>query len=221
LPIQQGQDFALFAKGGIRTPAFYTPKASAAPQVPGCAILPGAVLLHNLVVPQENSDMRSSRNLSIARLGLCVALLLSLVLPMAAQTSDQGIAKMVSLMQANNYNFISTKSPTVWVIHFTGTHLKDTKVILALDTDNNQMVIFVTVVEKRRMPVTTDFLHTLLKFNHEFDRVKVGLDADDDLSVRIDAPLRIADAKEFNDIVTQIKNASDEIYGKIEPQLLP
>jgi hypothetical protein len=83
------------------------------------------------------------------------------------------------------------------------------------------MVIFVTVVEKRRMPVTTDFLHTLLKFNHEFDRVKVGLDADDDLSVRIDAPLRLADAQEFHDIVTQIKNASDEIYGKIEPQLLP
>jgi hypothetical protein len=51
--------------------------------------------------------------------------------------------------------------------------------------------------------------------------VKVGLDADDDLSVRIDAPLRLADATEFKDIVTQIKNASDEIYGKIEPQLLP
>ena len=51
--------------------------------------------------------------------------------------------------------------------------------------------------------------------------MKVGLDADDDLSVRIDAPLRIADAQEFHDIVTQIKNSSDEIYGKIEPQLLP
>jgi hypothetical protein len=165
--------------------------------------------------------MRSRRTLSFARLCLFAALLFSLVLPMAAQTSDQGIAKMVSLMQANNYNFVTTKSPTVWVIHFTGTHLKDIKVILALDVDNNQMVIFVTVVEKRRMPVTTDFLHQLLKYNHEFDRVKVGLDADDDLSVRIDAPLRLADASEFNDIVTQIKNASDEIYGKIEPQLLP
>ena len=165
--------------------------------------------------------MRSRRTLNFARLCLFAALLFSLVLPMAAQTSDQGIAKMVSLMQANNYNFITTKSPTVWVIHFTGTHLKDVKVILALDTDNNQMVIFVTVVEKRRMPVTTDFLHQLLKYNHEFDRVKVGLDADDDLSVRIDAPLRLADAEEFNNIVTQIKNASDEIYGKIEPQLLP
>ncbi len=165
--------------------------------------------------------MRSRRTLSIARLCLFAALLFSLVLPMAAQTSTEGVAKMVSLMQANNYNFTTTKSPTVWVIHFTGTNLKDIKVILALDTDNDQMVIFVTVVEKRRMPVTTDFLHTLLKFNHEFDRVKVGLDADDDLSVRIDAPLRNADAPEFKDIVTQIKNSSDEIYGKIEPQLYP
>jgi len=165
--------------------------------------------------------MRSRRTLSLSRLCLFAALLFSLVLPMAAQSSDQGITKMVSLMQANNYNFVTTKSPTVWVIHFTGTHLKDIKVILALDTDNSQMVIFVTVVEKRRMPVTTDFLHQLLKYNHEFDRVKVGLDADDDLSVRIDAPLNIADASEFKDIVTQIKNASDEIYGKIEPQLLP
>jgi hypothetical protein len=165
--------------------------------------------------------MRSRRTLSFARLCLFTALVFSLVLPMAAQTAEQGTAKMVSLMQANNYNFITTRSPTVWVIHFTGSHLKDVKVILALDTDNNQMVIFVTVVEKRRMPVTTDFLHTLLKFNHEFDRVKVGLDADDDLSVRIDAPLRLADASELHDIVTQNKNASDEIYGKIEPQLLP
>jgi hypothetical protein len=165
--------------------------------------------------------MRSRCNLSLVRLCLFVALLFSLVLPMAAQTAEQGSAKMVSLMQANNYNFVTTRSPTVWVIHFTGTHLKDTKVILALDTDNDQMVIFVTVVEKRRMPVTTDFMHTLLKFNHEFDRVKVGLDADDDLSVRIDAPLRLADTAEFHDIVNQIKNASDEIYGKIEPQLLP
>jgi hypothetical protein len=158
---------------------------------------------------------------AIPRFCLFAALLLSLVLPMAAQTSEQGAAKMVSLMQANSYPFTTTKSPTVWVIHFTGTHLKDIKVVLALDVDNYQMVIFVTVVEKRRMPYTADFLHTLIKMNHEYDRVKVGLDADDDLSVRIDSPLRLADTQEFHDIVNQIKNSSDEIYGKIEPQLLP
>jgi hypothetical protein len=140
---------------------------------------------------------------------------------MAAQSSTEGSAKMVSLMQANNYDFHTTKSPTVWTIHFTGTHLKDIKVVLALDVADNQMVIFVTVVEKRRMPVTTEFMRHLLEQNHAMDRVKIGLDADDDLSVRIDAPLRIADATEMRDIVTQVKNVSDELYGQIEPSLLP
>ncbi|MGA3161083.1 MAG: hypothetical protein ABSC77_07680 [Terracidiphilus sp.] len=175
---------------------------------------------HAQAIPRHRGPQRQVFVIGV-RFCLYAALLLSLVLPMTAQTSTEGAAKMVSLMQANNYNFITTKSPTVWVIHFTGTHLQDIKVVLALDVSNNSMVIFVTVVEKRRMPVTTDFLHLLLKQNHEYDRVKVGLDADDDLSVRIDAPLRIDDAQEFHDIVTQIKNASDEIYGKIEPQLLP
>ncbi len=165
--------------------------------------------------------MSSRRALSLPRLCLFAALLLSLVLPMAAQTSSDGAAKMVSLMQANNYNFLTTKSPTVWVIHFTGTHLKDIKVVLALDDSNNQMVIFVTVVEKRRMPVTTTSCTPCSSSIMSSTVSKVGLDADDDLSVRIDAPLRLADTTEFHDIVTQIKNASDEIYGKIEPQLLP
>ena len=165
--------------------------------------------------------MRSRHTLSLARLCLLAALLLSLALPMAAQSSTEGSAKMVSLMKACNFDFHTTNSPTVWVIHFTGTHLKDIKIVLALDAADNQMVIFVTVVEKRRMPVTTEFMRHLLEQNHAMDRVKIGFDADGDLSVRIDAPLRIADATEMHDIVTQIKNVSDELYGQIEPNLLP
>jgi len=165
--------------------------------------------------------MASRRMLRFTRLCLFAALLFSFTLPMAAQSSGDGISKMTSLLQASNFNFKTTSSPSVWVIHFTGSHMNDIKVVLALDTANNQMVIFVTVVQKRRMPYTADFFHTLLKFNHQYDRVKVGLDADDDLSVRIDAPLNIADVQELRDIVNQVKNSSDEIYGTIEPQLLP
>ena len=69
--------------------------------------------------------MRSRRTLSLVRhrgpqrqvfvvgviLCLFAALLFSLVLPMAAQSSTDGSAKMVSLMQANNYNFITTARP--------------------------------------------------------------------------------------------------------------
>ena len=71
------------------------------------------------------------------------------------------------------------------------------------------------------MPTTADFRYTLLKMNHEFDQVKVGLDRDDDLSVRIDASMRVADATYVKNVINQVKNSSDEIYGKIESQLLP
>jgi len=133
------------------------------------------------------------------------------------RTSDSA-AKIVNLMQADSYNFQTTKSPTVWMIRFAGDHLKDIKVVVTVK--DSTMVCFVTLVENQRMPVTTDFMRTLLEQNHELDRVKVGYDRDGDLSVRIDSSVRVIDAAELRDIVNQVKNASDEIYGMIEPSLL-
>ncbi len=166
--------------------------------------------------------MHSRRTLSFARLCLFAALLLSFAMPMAAQVSQANIDKMVSLLRANSYDFKTTSSPTVWVIHFTGKHLTDIKVVLALGGDeDSDMVIFVTVVEKRRMPVTAEFRGHLLEQNHALNQVKVGFDADGDLSVRTDSSLRLCDARGFYNIVSQVKNASDDIYGQIESQLLP
>ncbi len=166
--------------------------------------------------------MRPFRFTSSARFLLLAAILISVALPAAAQSTDAAVAKVVSLMKANNYNFQTTRSPTVWVVRLTGTHLKDVKVVLAIGTDADpSLVIFVTVVEKRRMPVNTDFMRTLLEQNHVMDRVKIAFDKDGDLEVRSDSKLRLADATEFQEIVTQVKNASDELYGLIEPQLLP
>jgi hypothetical protein len=151
--------------------------------------------------------------------------LAALLLPLAVQSPTQSadvVAKVVSLMQADNYTYHNTNSPSVWTIHFTGAHLKDIKVVVAVGSgDDSSVIAFVTVTEKRRMPVTTDFMRTLLEENHKLDRVKVGYDADGDLEVRIDAMLRVTDAPEFKNIVDQVKNASDEIYGLIEPQLAP
>ena len=78
-----------------------------------------------------------------------------------------------------------------------------------------------TVAAKRRLPVTTDFMRLLLEQNEKMDRVKIGFDSDGDLTVRIDARLRVTDAAEFKSIIDQAKNASDELYGMIEPQLTP
>lgn len=162
--------------------------------------------------------MRSFRS-SRALLLLLATLLLPAVLSAAQSPADT--ARVVSLMQADNLSYQATRSPSVWTIHFNGSHLRDIKVVVAVgDETEVNLVVFVTVTEKRRLPVTTDFMRGLLEENHALDRVKIGYDADGDLEVRIDALLRVTDAAELQDIVNQVKNASDEIYGMIESQLI-
>jgi hypothetical protein len=150
----------------------------------------------------------------------CLSLSL-FTLPVAANaaglTTTDSAAKVVNLMQTDSYNYVQTKSPSVWMIPFAGDHLKNIRVVVTVK--DQTMVVFATIVDNQHMPVTTDFMRTLLEQNHELDRVKVGYDHDGDLSVRIDGSVRVMDAAELRDIVNQVRNASDEIYGLIEPSL--
>jgi hypothetical protein len=111
----------------------------------------------------------------------------------------------------------------VWVIHAKGTNLLDIKEIVAVGGgtgDDATLVVFATLAEKKNLPATADFMRTLLEQNHKMDRVKIGLDNDGDLEVRIDAMLRVTDAREFQWIVNQVMNASDQLYGMIQGQLV-
>ncbi|MFZ0340436.1 MAG: hypothetical protein WAL45_20595 [Terracidiphilus sp.] len=156
-----------------------------------------------------------------ASLVLLSAALFTAAPPLHAQTATAKADKLVALMKADNFTYVATTSPTVFVIHFTGTNLKDIKVVLAVGGDeDSDLVVFVTVTPKATMPATADFRYILLKADHEYDQVKIGFDGDDDLSVRIDGSLRVADATYLLNIVNQVKNSSDEIYGKIQPYLI-
>jgi hypothetical protein len=145
-----------------------------------------------------------------------------LVLPSSAlgQSANDGV-KLVGLMQACKYDYHTTRSPVTWFIRFNGDHMKEIPVILSYGSDPVELVVFVTVVKKQRMPVNTDFMRTLLQQNHLFDRVKIAFDADGDLEVRTDSPFRLTDAQDLRDIVNQVKNTANEVYGVIEPNLLP
>ena len=140
----------------------------------------------------------------------------------AAQALAEKTEKLVRLMKADNFNYVTTSLPTVFTIHFAGDHLRDIKVILALGGDpDSDLAVFVTVTPKATMPPTAEFRYMLLKANHEYDQVKIGFDDDGDLSDRIDASMRLADAAYLKNVVNQVKNSSDEIYGKIQPLLIP
>jgi hypothetical protein len=160
--------------------------------------------------------------LSFARSSRLCLLFSVCLLPIGARaaglSTTDSAAKVVSLMTADSYNFVPTKSPSVWMIPFAGDHLKNIRVVVTVK--DSTMVVFATIVDNQHLPVTTDFMRTLLEENHELDRVKVGYDHEGDLSVRIDSSMRVIDAAELREIVNQVRNASDEIYGMIEPSLV-
>jgi hypothetical protein len=154
------------------------------------------------------------------RLLLLPALLFPFAVPAVAQSPAEDAPRVIRLMQEDNYTFRDTDSPTVWTIHFAGAHLKDIKVVVAIGNGpDTTLVVFATLVEKRRMPATADFMRNLLEQNHKLERVKIGLDKDGDLEVDIDAKLRVTDAQELKEIVSQVRDVSDSLYGSIEPQL--
>jgi len=158
------------------------------------------------------------------QIGACLILLSASLFasapPLHAQSVADNSDKLVRLMKEDGYDYHTTTSPSVFTIHFAGTNLKDIKVVAAIggDPDAN-VVIFVTVTPKATMPVSSDFRYILLKANHEYDQCKFGFDSDDDLSVRIDGSMRLADAAYLKVLIDQVKNCSDEIYGKIQPFL--
>jgi len=123
---------------------------------------------------------------------------------------------MAALLPASGYEY-KTHKADVWSIMFNREHLKDFKVVLS--TNEDMLVVFVTVVKKSQMPVTTEFRGTLLSFNHTLDRVKVGLDDDGDLFVRSDSTCRILDSEEFKVQVQQVAASANEVYGKISSSI--
>jgi hypothetical protein len=156
----------------------------------------------------------------------CASFALSMPVGLAMPAFSQSAAddaRVVGMMKSDGIAFNKTNSPSVWVIRSKGANLLDIKEVVALGGgtgDDATLVVFVTLAEKKQVPASVDFMRTLLEQNHKMDRVKIGFDNDGDLEVRIDAMLRVTDAKEFKWIADQVMNASDQLYGMIQSQLV-
>ncbi len=157
------------------------------------------------------------------RVRRCVVLLFFLALTLSstaavAQTTEASSAKVAQLLHGFGTPF-TQKTPTVWVMDYNGKHLKDFRVILAVEGD--LLVSFVTVAPKARIQTTPDFMHKVMRLNSKLDRVKIGLDSDEDLFVRIDSSVRILDADEFKQVIDQLAAATDDVYDDLSPHITP
>ena len=151
---------------------------------------------------------------SWVRLGAAVSAFAfaGLICAQEAPSAHSGTAKIDQLAKSSGYGF-TRKTDSVWAADFQGKILKQFRLVVAVQDD--VLVTFVTLAEKDRLPVSTEFMHMLLHYNSTLDRVKIGYDDDGDLFVRCDASVRVVDAKEFHAIVDQVAAASDEVYAGI------
>jgi hypothetical protein len=69
------------------------------------------------------------------------------------------------------------------------------------------------IAEKQADKLTALQMRQLLKLTMALDKVKIGLDDDDNLMVRIDLSTRTMDAEELSAALDQLGAAADETHG--------
>lgn len=91
---------------------------------------------------------------------------------------------------------------------------------MRVTTDKGIVVAFVTVAYKNNIRRTAELVEQLLQINHDLDYVKVGIDEDGDIFVRIDTHLRTMDVQEMNDVIAQVGNTTDTTYVALKPYMI-
>ncbi len=122
--------------------------------------------------------------------------------------------KIVQMLEDSGHTY-GKSADNVWVVKFRGNTLDD---IAVITIGHENMLILVSVVaEKKDFKPSPDLMMKLLRLNDDYDRLKVGIDKDGDMFVRIDLSLRVTDSQEFKLNVEQISAAADEIATAIKP----
>ncbi len=130
--------------------------------------------------------------------------------------SENNLSTVDSVLAQSGYSF-AKKTSNVWTIDFTGKSLPNFKVIIS--TGSGLVVMFVTIVKKDQIQLSPEALYKMAKINHNLDRIKVGIDTDEDIFVRIDLSERVLDVKELRTNVDQLAAAADETYEALKPYM--
>ncbi len=130
---------------------------------------------------------------------------------------DASSAKVARLLNESKISY-TKQSETVWSVPFEGKQLKDISVVVS--TADPIVVVFAVVAEKKDFKLTPELMQKLLRSNQDFDRVKVGIDKDGDIFVRVDLSARLLDVEELKANVEQVSAAADEVYAFVKPSLI-
>ena len=136
-----------------------------------------------------------------------------------AQTSPAEEARVSALLSASKIKFVkhSGSKTAAWTIDRRGPERGEFQVVVTVKGD--LLIVFVTVEQKARVQRTPELDQKLLKMSHKFDFVKIGIDDDDDVFVRIDTHLRLLDSAALVEMVEQVSRITDSVYLALKPYL--
>jgi hypothetical protein len=139
--------------------------------------------------------------------------------PVQAQTSAAEEARVSALLSASRIKFVKHSNPktAAWTIDRRSAERGEFQVVVTVKSD--LLIVFVTVEQKARLQRTPELDEKLLKMSHKFDFVKIGIDDDDDVFVRIDTHLRLLDSAALVEMVEQVSRITDSVYLALKPYL--
>jgi hypothetical protein len=154
------------------------------------------------------------RPIRILILGLVASSLIGLGSPsLQAQTADEGCgAKQQRLLKETGYTY-NKHTETTYTVNLDRKNFGKLRVIISCGS--GLVVTFAILAKKAAIQKSPRLMETLLFANYEYDRTKILLDKDGDLAVRIDTPMRLIDATQLKDDITQVADASNELFPKI------
>ena len=137
-----------------------------------------------------------------------------------AQTSPAEEARVSALLSAAKIKFAkhSSAKTAAWTINRRSAERGEFQVVLTVKSD--LLIVFVTVEQKARILRSPELDQKLLKMSYKFDFVKIGIDDDDDVYVRIDTHLRLLDSAALVEIIEQVSRITDNVYVALKPHLV-
>jgi hypothetical protein len=133
-----------------------------------------------------------------------------------AKSDPQVVAKLAQILERSGYAYRKA-ADNVWVVSFKGKSLADIQVFVT--SAENLIVMGAVVAPKSSMKVTQEMLFKLLRLTHDIDRVKIGLDDDEDLFVRAEVTARCFDLEEFKASMEQVSAGTDKVHAAIKTYL--
>lgn len=147
-----------------------------------------------------------------AAVGLAAAMAVAAGGAWAGPAEDAAALKRV--LDGSGVAYKATKSPSVVTMDYTGKSLANVRVIAA--AEGELIVVFTNPMRKGGFVETVPSLYQIARLNHQLDYVKVEIDDDGDLAVRVDMPVGASPAQ-FKSLVTQVAAATDEVYAAMIP----